>query len=96
MQKQELGHINEYKETGQSEFSGSGNVSGFAEFDLWMGVRRFDYELVISEQTYTTGVLWWEQEKTEYVVDVTVSDTYNFNSNTDSDDGLGSILNNFA
>ena len=90
------GHINEYKKTGQSTFKNSDRISGFDEFDLWMGVRSFNYELVISERTYTTGTLWQKQEKTEYVVDVKIYDTYNFNSNIDSGDGVGSILNNFA
>ena len=88
--------INEYKETGQTEFSGEPRITGFDEFDLWMGVRGFSYELVISERPYITGAPWQKQEKTEYVVDVKIYDTYNFNSNKDSDDGLGSILNNFA
>ena len=88
--------INEYKETGQTEFSGEPRITGFDEFDLWMGVRGFSYELVISERPYITGASWQEQEKTEYVVDVKIYDTYNFNSNKDSGDGVGSILNNFA
>ena len=89
-------HINEYKATGKIEFHGERRITGFDEFDLWMGVRGFNYDVTISETTYTQGILWWKQEKTEYVVDVTVSDTYNFNKNTDSGDGLGSVLNNFA
>ena len=96
MNEKILEHIEEYKKSGNNTFSDSEYISGFDEFDLWMGVRAFDYELEISERTYKSGFLFWKKKETEYVINVTVTDTYDFNSKTDSGDGIGSILNNLA
>ena len=77
-------------------FNGTGHISGYSEFDLWMGVRAFSYEVTVRKQTYTTGFWIFKKTHTEYVFDVHIHDKYNFNSATDSGDGLGSILNNIA
>ena len=65
------------------------------EPDLWLGVRKADYELTIKEETKETG-LFKKKEKTRYVVNVKVYDTYDFNVGDETGDGLGSYLNNFG
>ena len=87
--------LEEYISTGQNNFSGSGSISGLSEFDLWMGVRSFDYEVTISSETRTSGIIFKEQY-TEYTFSVKITDEYNFNSGKDAGDGLGSVLNNAA
>ena len=44
-----------YKVTGVAEYSGSGDIYGFSEFELWMGVRSFDYEVTVSKEHISTG-----------------------------------------
>ena len=85
-----------YKRTGQTFFYDTATITGFQEFDLWMGVRGFTYEISIEEETYSTGFWIWKKTYTQYNIEVVIQDIYNFNSGTDSGDGLGSILNNFA
>ena len=88
--------IENYKVTGVAEYSGSGYISGFSEFDLWMGVRSFDYEVTVSKEHISTGFWIFKKEYDIYHCSVKIYDKYNFNSNTDSGDGIGSTLNNFA
>ena len=66
------------------------------EPDLWLGIRRASYELTITEEKKETG--WWIFKKTEtvYIVQVTVTDTYDFNTGNETGDGLGSVLNNLG
>ena len=89
-------HIEEYKKTGKSHFEGEILLKGITELDLWLGVRWCRYEIDIYETTHTEG--WWifKRTYTDYVVNVTVFDTYDFNQGTDKGDGVFSILNNFG
>ena len=76
---------------------GQGSVTfTMDEPDLWLGIRRANYEFTITETTKETG--WWIFKKTEtiYVVEVKVSDTYDFNIGDEEGDGLGSLLNNLG
>ena len=76
---------------------GSGTVVFDAnETDLWLGIRQATYEVSIVKETKTTGFWIFKMTKTRYVVDVKVSDTYNFNTGDEAGDGLGSLLNNFG
>ena len=89
-------HIKEFKSTGQCYFTGDGYISSYSEFNLWMGVRSYHYEVSISPEVKTCKYLIFEQKYEVYNCNVRITDTYNFNSNADAGDGLGSILNNFA
>ena len=86
--------IEKYK--GGEEYANGTVIFNSDEPDLWLGIRRANYEFTITEKTEETG--WWIFKKTEtiYVVDVKVFDTYNFNVGDEQGDGLGSILNNFG
>jgi len=88
--------IETFKTTGQANFSGNSAFSGLPELDLWLGVRGFRYEINITEKTYTVGFGIFKKQYTEYTAEVRIWDTYDFNSNQDSGDGIGSILNNIA
>ena len=85
-----------YKTTGQSYFTGSKRITGFSDFDIWMAVRSFNYEILITEEKNETGFWFWKKTITTYNVEVKIWDRYNFDSGTDSGDGMGSVLNNMA
>lgn len=66
------------------------------ETDLWLGIRRANYEVTIEEKTKTTGFWIFKRTRTKYIAYVTVSDTYDFNRGDETGDGIGSWLNNFG
>ena len=88
--------VEEYKNSGKSSFRDDAYISGYSEFDLWMAVRSFKYEITVRSETIVYENPFFRVEYVVYYCDVRIMDTYNFNSNTDSGDGLGSRLNNFA
>ena len=66
------------------------------EPDLWLGIRRAKYEMTIEKESKITGFWLFKKTQTRYVVNVKVSDTYNFNLGNETGDGLGSYLNNLG
>ena len=64
--------------------------------DLWLGIRRANYEVTITKETKESGFWIFKKTQTRYVVQVKVADTYNFNIGNETGDGLGSVLNNLG
>lgn len=94
MQKEINEEIEKYKK-GQKYGTGT-VIFKKNEPDLWLGIRRANYVLTIDKETKTTGFWFFKKRKTRYVVNVKVSDTYDFNVGDESGDGIGSLLNNFG
>lgn len=90
--------ITKYYATGQTTFSGTGELLPSDSLDLYLSTQHFSYEIVISTRTYTKktllGFIIWEQTITERYATVTVIDTYDFDMKPWT--GLGNILNNLA
>ncbi len=84
--------INEYKRTGQSTFTKQRVIFNATDnLDLYLAVHGAQFDITITEQTHTEG--WWIFKKTytDYVVNVKVYDTYDFNGSKSAD-----ILNKFG
>lgn len=67
--------VDEYKKSGTNYFKGEKMISGWSEFDLWMGVRQFKYEVRVRSETYQ----FFGKDHVVYYCDVRITDTYNFN-----------------
>ena len=79
------------------EFDGKGSVTFEKnEPDLWLGVRNANYELTVKKETKTVGFWIFQQDYSRYVVNVKVYDTYDFNTGDETNDGIGSVLNNWG
>lgn len=84
--------INEYKRTGQSTFTKQGVIFNATDnLDLYLAVHGAQFDITITEQTHTEG--WWIFKKTytDYVVNVKIYDTYDFDGSESAD-----ILNKFG
>ena len=88
--------IEQYKQTGNTKVIGGEITFDSSEPDLWLGVRKANYNLLISEEEKTWDLLLFRVTVARYVVVVTVYDYYNFNKGDEVGDGLGSDLNNIG
>ncbi len=83
-----------YEDTGIKENDDSIIFTKY-EPDLWLGIRRaYCKTSIIDEQRKTVSFLGFRLTYVQYTIEVTVSDTYNFNIGTETGDGFGSVLNN--
>ncbi len=85
--------VKNYSEKGNYNKSSSVTFTS-KEPDLWLGVRNASYEIDIQLETKEIGFGSFKKNLTRYVVNVKVSDIYDFNKGNEKGDGIGSILNN--
>jgi hypothetical protein len=89
--------LNEFKSSGLSENTYSGSVSFYddpTDFDLRLGVGWGKYSMSINTETKVRGIIN-RKEVTAYQITVTISDTYNFDSER-PDTSLTNKLNNWG
>ena len=88
--------IADFKNGGPSKLSSKELIFTSAEKDLWLGIRRANYDIEIEEETKTFTFLGLRFTKTHYVATIRVYDIYNFNRGDESGDSIGSVLNNIG
>ena len=93
-------NIEEFKKNNKTKATYDGSVSLYGkdnmyDVDLSYSVGKASYNMTISQETKTTGFWFLKKTKTRYVVDVFVSDRYDFDEYRDNAT-LGSILNNWG
>ena len=85
-------YIEKYKMTGQSTFTEiTVRFEAKDGLDLFLAIHKARFDITITETTHTEG--WWIFKKTytDYIVDIKIYDTYNFNGSEDAD-----FLNKFG
>ena len=93
-------NLKDYKESGEKTVTYDGSVSLYGkdniyDLDLSYSVGKASYSMTIIEETKTTGFWFFKKTKSRYVINVTVSDVYNFDEYR-NDQSLGSMLNNWG
>ena len=100
MTTETINNISKFKNSGAAAKTYNGDVSLYGkdndyDFDLSYSVGKASYSMYITKETKTTGFWVFKKTKSRYVVDVTVSDTYDFDEYRD-DKSVGSLMNNLG
>ena len=100
MQAEVSNNLNKYVDSGKTSVNYEASVSlygrdNLADFDLSYSVGKASYSMKIAEETKTSGFWIFKKTKSRYVINVTVSDIYDFDEYR-TDKSLGSILNNWG